>query len=402
MCFLCYFAAYIGRLNLSASLTAVSRSMVISDTQAGLFQTVFALVYAVGQVVNGSLADRISTRRYISAGLFLSATCNMLFGLTDSFWLRIVLWGINGGSQSMLWTPIVKLLATWFRDESRERASFGLSMTIVIGHAAAWAIAGALSAAAQWQFAFYVPAGILALVGLAAVLLLRDVPEKKHPTKKKARHADTPVIPLRWLFHTTGLSALLFCAVCNGFVRDGITTWAPTILAQKQSGLTIHSTLLSLLIPLLNLFGILLGKKGYRLFHGGSRRAVGWLLLSSGALVILLLVSKEMGVAVCAVLMGLCCAANYGANPLLTTLIPMEYEQSGRVGLVAGLMDCFIYLGSALAGVATGALSDAAGWMGVYGLWGIFSFLGAALAFLAIRGCTALSEAEKATREIET
>ena len=108
-------------------------------------------------------------------------------------------------------------------------------------------------------------------------------------------------------------------------------------------------------------------------------------MIVSGILAFLML-PAGMGMIVCAALMGLCCAANYGVNPMLTTLIPMEYENTGRVGLVAGLMDCFIYLGSALAGVAVGAMSDSFGWNWVYAAWGIVSLLGAALAFMSVRG----------------
>lgn len=51
-----------------------------------------------------------------------------------------------------------------------------------------------------------------------------------------------------------------------------------------------------------------------------------------------------------------------GLNPLLTSLIPMDYRSLNRVALAAGLMDAMIYLGSALSGVFAGFLSDAYGW----------------------------------------
>ena len=77
---------------------------------------------------------------------------------------------------------------------------------------------------------------------------------------------------------------------------------------------------------------------------------------------------------------------------MINTLIPMEYERAGRVGLVAGLVDCFIYLGSALAGTAAGALSDSYGWGAVYTVWALVSALGAALAFVSIRGGKRMAE----------
>lgn len=49
LCFFAYAAAYTGRLNLSAAIPGLRGGIAMSDAQAGLFQTVFALVYAAGQ-----------------------------------------------------------------------------------------------------------------------------------------------------------------------------------------------------------------------------------------------------------------------------------------------------------------------------------------------------------------
>lgn len=134
LCFFAYASAYTGRLNLSAALPGLRGSIAISDVQAGLFQTVFALVYAAGQIINGLLADKINVRLSIAAGLAASAVCNALFGLNSSFALLLALWGLNGAAQSMLWTPIVKLVAERFSGHARDRASFVLSITVIFGH----------------------------------------------------------------------------------------------------------------------------------------------------------------------------------------------------------------------------------------------------------------------------
>lgn len=63
LCALSYTVAYLGRMNLSASLPGVQAALQLSETQAGVFQTVTALVYAVGQIVNGTLVDKVSARR---------------------------------------------------------------------------------------------------------------------------------------------------------------------------------------------------------------------------------------------------------------------------------------------------------------------------------------------------
>ena len=183
LCFFAYAAAYTGRLNLSAAIPGLRGGIAMSDAQAGLFQTVFALVYAAGQIVNGSLIDKINVRRSIAVGLIISAGCNALFGLTDSFPVMLILWGLNGAAQSMLWTPIVKLVADRFSGQARDRASFVLSITIIFGHFIAWAISGTLAAILNWRYSFLIPAFIMTAAGVfvfaALRLSLSPVPMRK-------------------------------------------------------------------------------------------------------------------------------------------------------------------------------------------------------------------------------
>lgn len=99
LCFLCYSAAYTGRLNLSAALPGLRDGMALTAAQAGMFQTVFALIYAIGQIVNGARADHTSIRRSIGTGLILSAVCNVLLAASDNYVLMMALWALNGAAQ---------------------------------------------------------------------------------------------------------------------------------------------------------------------------------------------------------------------------------------------------------------------------------------------------------------
>ena len=388
-CFISYTAAYVARLNLSAALGSVIESFHLTDAQGGLFQTVFALVYAVGQLVNGSIVDRISARGYITAGLILSGVCNLLFGLSRSYWAMVAFWALNGAVQSMLWTPIVKVMAVWFKGPRRARASFGISMTLVLGNVSAWALSGFMAARVGWRLSFVIPAAVVAAAAAAAWIMLRDKPAPGEDVgeERAAQHTDDvgQAMPVGGMIMKTGLVMILLCCACNGFVRDGIITWGPTILASLGGGQGTGSILSSLLIPLLNFIGVLMARRVYGLFGSSARRSVAYLMGASAALALALHLASGMLVS-CALVLGLCCSATYGINPMLTQLIPMEYERVGRVGLVAGMSDCFIYLGSALAGVVTGAISDAAGWPVVFSLWCAVALMSMVFAFLSLRG----------------
>lgn len=406
-CFIAYAAAYLGRLNMSAALNGVIAGMSLTDAQGGMFQTVFALTYAAGQLVNGAMVDRISARRHIVTGLILSAVCNVIFGSSAAYGLMLTAWCLNGIAQSMLWTPIVKLMSVWFFGKARGRASFGLSMTMVVGHLSAWCISGYMATLFNWRLSFIIPAAVILALGAVAFALIKDAPatelEKEEiqdqsataesKDGKKAEPAGR-AMPIPSMLLTTGLGLILLCSIANGFVRDGIITWAPTIIGNLSGDAALGSSVLfSLIIPILNLVGVLLGRVIYSKKGDSARWCVG--MLTAGSAVLSLLVMAAVGtrsMLLSALLLGCCCAATYGINPMLTTLIPMEYDKAGRVGLVAGLIDCFIYLGSSLAGIATGALQDAMGWNAVFIAWCAVGVAGAVLAFLSMSGRKRIGE----------
>ena len=99
--------------------------------------------------------------------------------------------------------------------------------------------------------------------------------------------------------------------------------------------------------------------------------------------VLCLLMRASAGVVLLALLMGVACASLYGVNPMLTGLIPLEYEATGRVGLTAGLADSCIYLGSALTGVLGGAIMDAWGVNMLYMVWAAVAAVGGVLTLLS-------------------
>ena len=83
-CFFAYTAAYISRCNLSPSLDAIAKSFGVSAAQAGLLPTLFALPYAVGQIVSGSLADHVPAPRLMLIGLMGSALISIVFSCNSN------------------------------------------------------------------------------------------------------------------------------------------------------------------------------------------------------------------------------------------------------------------------------------------------------------------------------
>ena len=172
-CMMLYSTAYLNRLNLSAALGSVMESLSLSATRAGILPSAFAITYAAGQMMNGALVDRLNPVRHMITGLLCSAACNLLMAVSGSFEMLLVLCLLNGVFQSMLWTPVVRLIAMHFQQEQRPRANILISITLIIGHLGAWAISGYMSGILNWRASFAVPAVlVIPVVPLSAALQL--------------------------------------------------------------------------------------------------------------------------------------------------------------------------------------------------------------------------------------
>lgn len=349
-CFFSYLFAYTARLNLSAALPNLTASLQLSDTQGGLIQTCFAIVYASGQFVNGAMADRMNPRWHITLGLLLSALCNLLFGLSAQYWQMLLLWALNGAAQSMLWTPIVRLIAVWFEGKKRELMSFAMCLCFVAGHFCAWLISGVMAALFSWHLSFLIPAGILLLTAVFAATMLRN------RTPSAAQAESKPPMPLKKLLLGTGLWLIFIGNFATGFARDGVTTWAPTMIGACFSGHALSGPLLSLLIPLINTAGLFFGQMLLRRAQGNIRLTIIRLLLGAAACMLVLSALSAPPALLLALLLGILCALMHSVSNMQSVMLPLDFAHTGRVALVAGLCDCMLYLGSSLVSVVSGAL----------------------------------------------
>ena len=387
-CFFAYTAAYISRCNLAPSLDAIASSFGIGAAQVGLLPTCFAIPYAAGQVFSGLLADRMPAPRLMLIGLLGSALVNVLFSFCPYFPLLAALWLVNGLLQSLIWTPIVRVLAVHFRDSVRNNAAFFLSLTLIFGYLIAWALSGLLTSLLSWRAAFLTSGLVTAAVAVPSVLAMKRVPvDYSACPVVQTSSARAPVSVL--LLHTN-LALLLIACFANGYVRDGITNWATKLLMDTQ-GIDLTSAVgIILIIPAVNFLGIRLGQAAYGR-SGNNPYLSSWIMYAvCAALCAVLPLSLNSLWAFAAVLVGTS-AMTYGLNPLLTTIMPMQYASLNRVALSAGLMDAMIYVGSSFSGSFAGFLSDRFGWTAVFVFW-------AALSLVGIVAVAAAGAAAKKTR----
>ncbi|MBF9018645.1 MULTISPECIES: MFS transporter [unclassified Oceanispirochaeta] len=388
LCWLAYALIYFGRVNLSVALPDIESDLGLSKAGLGLIGTIFFWIYGTGQLVNGRLGDSFPSRPFIFAGLFVTALANIFFGLAGSVPLMLLLWGINGYFQSMLWGPIIKTLSHWFSYKKRAAVAIGVSTSMVGGFLLAWGLSGHLVATSGWRSAFLVPGIVIGCFSLVWLIFLRERPEDLglvSPNTHVARQEDSRKDSFIPLLLKSRLGLIVLACFAQGIIKDGISLWGPTFILE-QWDLSMETTVKAILIiPLTNLGGMFLASWLNSLLENSERKAILLLLtLTIISLTSLILVGRSslyFGL----VFLALTSAFMYGANTLLLGVIPMNYARIGAVSTIAGFLDFSSYLAAGAASVITGLVVQTFGWNSMLLIWCFSACIGAAAIFIDIK-----------------
>ena len=168
---------YVCRLSLNVIKKPIVDAGILNETELGIIGTGLFVTYAVGKFANGFLADRSNVKRFLAAGLLISALINLMLGFTTSFIIFMILWSVNGWAQSMGAAPCVVALSRWFGNKERG-TYYGLwSSSHNIGEALTFIATAVIVSAYGWQWGFR-GAAVLGFVGVLIILFfMHDTPQ---------------------------------------------------------------------------------------------------------------------------------------------------------------------------------------------------------------------------------
>lgn len=168
---------YVCRLSLNVIKKPIVDAGYLSESELGIIGTALFITYAVGKFTNGFLADRSNVRRFMSVGLLGLALINLFLGFHVSFFLFVVLWAINGWTQSMGAAPCVVSLSRWYSNKDRGSFYGFWSSSHNIGEAITFIVTAVIVAHFGWQWGFR-SAGLLGLIGVIVIaIFMRDTPQ---------------------------------------------------------------------------------------------------------------------------------------------------------------------------------------------------------------------------------
>ncbi|MBQ2775401.1 MAG: MFS transporter [Clostridia bacterium] len=381
-CWIVYCASYLGRINYSAALTAIVADGVFPKSQAGLIGTVYFFCYGFGQIISGILGDKISPYKMITTGLICTSCANLLMPMcTSSHVLMSIVWGFNGISQSMLWTPILFIISNVIVPEHRQKACLYIAASFPVGSFLSYIISTLCIRFASWRFAFIVPAVIILCVlavwitvSIRANKLLgyKKVIEKSAVNENKADKS-----PMGKLIISSGAAIICLGILIHGMLKDGVTSWVPTLITEEYEVPVFFSVLLSTLLPIVNLSGAWFSTKLFEKVFKDNEMAVTafCFALSLIPLAGLVFVGKY-SIVICVILFALFTSLIVAINHMFITLIPVRFAKYGKASTMGGIFNATTYIGCALSTYGFGAVSEKLGWTATVIFWLILGTLG--------------------------
>ena len=415
-----YALFYFVRKNFSIVMPALESELGLSKAKLGLFLTLNGVNYGVCRFVNRFFADRLSRKKMMAAGLFLSAVVNILIGLspqmdglfnlldaegkatTGLVVLIGSLWLINGYTQGMGYPPCGSLMAHWIKPSELATKQSIWNSSHSIGAGLVSVLCGTLIlqkfSYSAWQWCFFIPA-ILAIAGSVMLLLtLKDTPasvglpdpesmDENAPSKADVQVEDPSFtekvyrrLVSKMVFRNPVIWILAITNFCVYVIRFTILDWGSTFLTQDR-GLTIQAA--STVVAASELAGGIVGTliAGWatdRFFKSRSQRTclIG-LLGATLCFLLFWLTPKGMnGLAVTCIIM----ASFFVYMPQALIGIACSNQATKRVAASAnGLAGIFGYASTTVSGLMFGYLAEHFGWNSVFEVAIVFGVIGVIL-----------------------
>ena len=375
-----YSLYYVCRTSLNVVKQPILESGALDASQLGLIGSALLFAYAIGKFVNGFLADHSNIKRFMAAGLCVSAVANLLVGLLGLangggmvgnmtlFVVFAVMWGLNGWAQSMGAPPAIIALSRWYPLSIRGTFYGFFSASHNLGEFLSFLFVGAVVGICGWQWGF-VGSSLAGVIGVVIIVcLLHDTPESKglppigvltgeETAEESHHHASTSELqrsairnPLVWVLALS--SAFMYVS------RYAINGWGVLFLQEAKGYSLATATQVISVNALLGILGtVFSGWLSDRLFHGRRNvLAFGFGVLNTLALALFLYSGNGMFVNLLSMVffgMAIGVLICFLGGLMAIDIVPRE-----ATGAALGIVGMASYVGAGLQDIISGWLID--------------------------------------------
>jgi len=361
---LCYLFFYTGRHNFGWAVKGMVTSLNIPYTIIGWISFCMLIGYAIGQFINGNLADKLSPKLMVVAGAYLSIMTNIAISFSSTATMIMILWGLNGFFQSMAWAPGAKLINNWWNEHERGKAFGFYTMAAGLSSAVTYLISIVLlQHGIEWRMLFRLPVLLLLVTATIFLIIAKDRPDVEDndghqlPTKDKSYWLDR----YKEAFRNKNFLLISLSFGFESMARYGLIFWVPVHFLGKNWKDNPGNIWVTFLLPVGMAIGALcFGVLSDTLFKGNRLKAIVIGMSASAILSLLIFIVPTQQIILSSILMLLTGFFVYGPQACYWPLSP-DMLGNRLTGTGIGIMNMCGYLFAAIGEPFLGYVIDITG-----------------------------------------
>lgn len=374
LCSISYLAVYVAKGALSAASPSMTQSGAFTTEQIGTLSSIYFIVYAIGQLVNGAIGDKVKAKYMISFGLILASLGFLLLPtLKDLPNYAYIAYGASGFFMAMIYGPMTKVVAENTEPVYATRCSIGYTMASFLGSPAA----GVLASVLAWPWVFRSTGSILLIMGGVAFVCFTAMERKGivkygQYARKKGEKGSIKVLLKRQIAKFT------FIAILTGVVRTTVVFWMPTYISQHLGFPPEKATLIFSIASLAFSFSAINAIVIYEKLKRNMDLAILVGFITAAIFFMLVfLVKQPMANVVC---MSIAILGNNLAASLMWSRYCPSLRDTGMVSTATGFLDACSYLAASVSSKLFSNAADTLGWNMLILIWAGLMGLGVLIA----------------------
>ncbi len=375
-CIATYLASYVTRNILSVSTPEMIKEAFFTKEYTGLLSSICFIFYAVGQLINGFIGDRVHPKYMIIMGLGISSVSTFVIPIFDNRILHFTAFALIGFGLSMLRGPLMKVI-------SENTAATHARMICTLFSMAGFAgplIASILSIFFKWRAVFTATGVISVIITVLAVAAITTL-EKRGEIKFVPKY-DKGIAGILNVFKLEDFIFYMLISSIGEIAGSSITFWIPTYTTEhlgfsNDAASTIYSVVSfsTLFTPFITL---LIYEK---LIRNGIKLALVMYVISAVFFIAVRFIAAPVLNVSMLIIAKVAAAA---ASSIVWSAYIPGLARSGKVSSANGVIDAAGYAMASLANVLFSTFVGRLGWGGIVNMWYIIMLIGAAVSFIKL------------------
>lgn len=370
-----YVLFYLCRVNYSIAFPYGIVELGLDYYIMGVIAGLFALIYSLGQVVNGYIVTRKGPWLLLFAGVMFSSLVNILFGYVSNVLGFMVLWILNGYFQSTAWVSLIRVLTVVFERKRLGEYMGFFNTSWALGSSITWIITGYVVSVIGWRHGFIVNGLILMVLGPIFILILRHQTKYRLEVFYKKEFLVNYTISKDLIKYWKPILLLAIAYLLTTGILQAAIVYLPSYL-YSISGSTTVSSITASIYPMSGALGMII--YGFILDKYCGKEKVKPLLLSIPLIAAILYVFPVLAkydIVYAGITLAAIGLLVYGIDAQLVTTVPSALIGRKIIPLSIGIINAMGSFGSFILNTTTGCLIDLYGFNPVFLYWSLWAIL---------------------------